>query len=195
MIVTLELPQGAVVSEAYLMERLNCGRTPLREALQRLTREQLIIPAPRRGFSIAGLSVVDLVHLIEALVLVDGLAAPLAAQRITDEQLSKLEAPIVKVETAGSKIELSTVAECDFEFHSAFAQATGNRYLAETIVHLHRLLTRFAYAGWRREGNVETSFAEHRQLLAALKSRDLAEAERQAREHILRARERIMAAL
>lgn len=195
MIITLELPPGAVVTEAYLADRLGCGRTPLREALQRLAQEYLVVSVPRRGISIAGLSIVDFQQLIEALVLVEGFSAHLATERITDEELSKLETIVAKAEAASSERDFSTVAELDFEFHNLIAKATGNRYLADTIARLHRLATRFGYIAWQREGSGKASLSEHRQILAAFKSQDPVEAERQTREHTLRARERIVAAL
>ena len=65
MIVTLELAPGAEVSEPYLIERLKCGRTPLREALQRLAQEHLVVSVPRRGTSIAELSVSEFRELEE----------------------------------------------------------------------------------------------------------------------------------
>ncbi|MDY7078508.1 MAG: GntR family transcriptional regulator [Chloroflexota bacterium] len=193
MIITLELRPGAMVSEAYLTKLLNCGRTPLREALQRLAQEYLIESVPRHGISIAGLGLVDFVDLIEAIVLVEGFSARIAAGRITDEELAKMEEIITRAEEASEKEKFSTVAELDYEFHCVAGQATGNRYLADTIARLHRLATRFGYIAWRHKGSSEMSLMEHRQILAAFKSRNPDEAERQTREHTLRAKERIVA--
>lgn len=193
-IITMELSPGAMVSEAYLTQLLNCGRTPLREAIQRLSQEYLLKSVPRRGVAIAGLSVVDLVDLIEALVLVEGFSARLAAERISDTELATLEQLVVKAEEASREGNISTVAELDYEFHYVIAQATGNRYLADTIDRLHRLVTRFGYIAWRRERNATASLAEHHHILAAFKNRDPDDAERQTREHTLRAKERITAA-
>lgn len=193
-IITMELSPGAMVSEAYLGQLLNCGRTPLREAIQRLSQEYLLKSVPRRGVAIAGLSVVDLVDLIEALVLVEGFSARLATERISDTELVTLEQLVVKAEEASREGDISTVAELDYEFHYVIAQATGNRYLADTIDRLHRLVTRFGYVAWRRERSAAASLAEHRHILAAFKNRDPDDAERQTQEHTLKAKERITAA-
>lgn len=195
MIVAMELSPGAVVSEAFLTEKLKCGRTPLREAIQRLAQDDLVVSVPRRGISIAGLSVVDMTQLFEALVLVEGSLARLATKRITDLDIAWLEGNIAKAEKFSRAGDFSMVAELDFEFHSVIAQATGNRYLARTGTHLHRLVARFGYIGWKREGSAEASIADHRRILEAIKSHDPDSAERLQNEHTQRAKERVTSAL
>ena len=71
MIVTLELPPGSVVSERELMERLGLGRTPVREALRDLAREQLVEVYPRRGMFVSGVDVGDMAELIEVRLVLD----------------------------------------------------------------------------------------------------------------------------
>ena len=191
MIITLELAPGDIVSESHLGELLDCGRTPLREALQRLSQEYLLEVIPRRGVAIAGLSIVDLVDLIEALVLIESFSARIAAERISDEDLARLEAAVHKAEEMSEQDTFATVAAMDYEFHLVIAQATGNRFLADTIARLHRLATRFGYIDWQRKRSADPSLAEHRQILAAFIKRDPDEAERLTRQHTLRARDRI----
>ncbi|MBM3538933.1 MAG: GntR family transcriptional regulator, partial [Alphaproteobacteria bacterium] len=65
MIVTLQLAPGAVVSETALSSRLGIGRTPIREALQRLARERLIVVLPRRGIMVAEVNIRTQLRLIE----------------------------------------------------------------------------------------------------------------------------------
>ncbi|MFZ5916544.1 MAG: GntR family transcriptional regulator [Chloroflexota bacterium] len=193
MIISLELAPGTMVSESYLMKLLGCGRTPLREAIQRLAQEYLLAPVPKRGVAVAGLDVFDFVALIEALVLVEGFSARLAAERISEKQLAHLEALVDRAERLSQQGDFSSVAQLDYEFHCTVAQATGNRYLADSIVRLHRLATRFGYVAWQREESAAASLAEHRQIIAAFKNRAAAEAERQTQEHMLKAKERITA--
>lgn len=195
LIVTLALPPGAVVTQSDLMGRLQCGRTPLREALQRLSEEYLVIPVPGGGITIASLNIHDFVDVIEALVVVEGLSAHLAAKRITDCQVSKLEEIVDRAEEANREGEFSNVARLDFEFHNFIGQATHNRYLADTVARLHRVATRFSYLAWQRERNADTSLLEHRQILAALQNRDAVHAKQLTREHTLKSRDRIVAVL
>jgi DNA-binding GntR family transcriptional regulator len=193
MIINMELDPGSMVSESYLAELLDCGRTPLREAIQRLAEEYLVEPVPRRGIAIAGLSVVDLVDLIEALVLVEGHSARIACERFTDQEIAELAALVDRAEAAGHDSGFSTVAEIDFEFHHIIGRATGNRYLADTIARLHRLATRFGYVAWQRDRSAALSLSEHRAILAAFEQRDPDQAERITQEHSLKAKDRITA--
>ena len=103
MIVTLELAPGAVVSERELMDRLGLGRTPVREALRDLARERLVEVYPRRGIFVSSIDVGDIAGLSEVRVVLEALAARLAATRATavdrqaiDGLLEELLAPGVR---------------------------------------------------------------------------------------------------
>jgi DNA-binding GntR family transcriptional regulator len=195
MIVSLELAPGAEVSEPFLIERLRCGRTPLREALQRLAQDHLVVSVPRRGISIAELSIAEFREVEEVRLYVEGLSARLAAERITDEVLAKIEAIIEKAEVASDAGDFMAVSEYDFEFHHLIALATGNRYLADAIAKWSRLGRRFGYLAWKHEGSARESLHEHRLVLAALRQHDPADAQSEMREHSARARDRMREAL
>ena len=195
MIIASDIPPGANVSEAYLAQRLQCGRTPLREAIQRLSQEYLVVSEPRRGVTISDLSLLDFGKLIEALLIVEANSAGLATGRISDEQLSELENNVTEAENANAGGDLSIVAELDSAFHNMLARATDNHYLTDTITGLHRAFTRFGYIAWRHDRGAGASLAEHREVLAALKRRDHSEVERLTREHVLAARDRIVEAI
>src|SRR5262249_56355181 len=90
LIVTLELPPGAVVREPELTERLGIGRTPVREALRRLAQERLVEGFPRRGMFVTKVDVRDLARLCEVRVALEPEAARLAAERATQTDLAEL---------------------------------------------------------------------------------------------------------
>jgi DNA-binding GntR family transcriptional regulator len=197
MIITLELPPGAVVSEAFLTERLTCGRTPLREAVQRLAHEHLLVSIPKIGVSVAGLNMLEFAEMSDLLLILGNFAARQAAERITAAQLAELEEIVTRAEQARAAGDFSATAELDVNFHRVIAEATGNRYVADTMTFLHRLVTRFSHVVWQRQGDDAAghSLAEHRGILAALQNRDADEAERLTGEHNHNARERVRAAL
>jgi len=91
LIVTLDLPPGAVVSEADLMARLGMGRTPVREALRALARERLVEVYPRRGIFVAGVDPRELSALSEARSVLEPAAARLAAVRLTDTDRATID--------------------------------------------------------------------------------------------------------
>src|SRR5436853_813009 len=78
-IVSLEMPPGSVVNEARLREELKIGRTPIREALQRLGRENLVRSIPHRGTFVTDVNITDLARIAEVRVLLEAYAARLAA--------------------------------------------------------------------------------------------------------------------
>jgi DNA-binding GntR family transcriptional regulator len=195
MIMTLEIPPGTVVTQSYLCDLLDCGRTPLREAIQRLAADGLLVALPKRGVSVAGLSVTDLREIEEALMVVEPLCIRLAAERMTAEELGKLDEIISKAEKALSEEDFLTAAVLDYDFHRVIAKAARNRHLAKAMnsVHLHG--NRFACIAWKREGSAAPSWAEHREILEALRRGEPEEAERKSREHSLKAMDRIFGSL
>src|SRR5438552_15886605 len=86
LIVTLQLPPGEAVSEAALSKQLGIGRTPIREALQRLARENLVVILPRRGVIVSEINVKTQLRLLEVRREVERLVAKSAARRATDPQ-------------------------------------------------------------------------------------------------------------
>ena len=85
LIVTLELKPGSVIEEARLCRELNLGRTPVREALKRLTHERLVRSVPHRGMFVMDINITDLARLTEVRVELEGFAARLAAERANAE--------------------------------------------------------------------------------------------------------------
>jgi len=194
-IITLGLAPGAVVTEEYLCSLLDCSRTPLREALQLLAREHLVIAVPHRGVSIAELSIVDFPALVEATEGVEAFLARLAAERATDDQLVELEGLVEASESASAAGDLGQVAELDFRFHHAVGEAVDNHLMIEVQDTLHRLAMRFVFMGFRRAGTAAGAVADHRRILAALRTRVPDVAEAAVHEHNRNARERMRAAL
>ncbi len=194
LIITMELPAGVVLSQGYLAKRLQCGRTPLREALQRLAQERLVVPMPS-GICIAGLSIIDYVQLSEALEQVDVQSARLAAKRVGDRDVARLSSIIEGAEVADESRDFATVAERDFEFHHTIALVTGNTYIADMSARLNRLSVRFDYCTWQRAGSAKSSLLEHGQILEALRAGDPSASEDRMRDHIIAGRERITVVL
>src|ERR1700758_831489 len=91
-IVTLRIPPGSVVSEAILSRRLGVGRTPVREALQRLAREWLVVIMPRRGIVVSDIDPVRQLRLLEARREIERFLARSAARRATAVQREQFRA-------------------------------------------------------------------------------------------------------
>ena len=192
LILTLELEPGLAVSESTLMKRFGWGRTPLREAFQRLSEQGLLQTIPQHGVVVTPLNLFDFVELMDAMSLVIGSSAALACQRLTDTELDQLDQLVAQAEAAASAGDFERLSTLDYEFHNVLAQATGNRYLCNYLRHLHQIAQRFNYAAWMRERNATPSLDEHRQLAAIFRARDTAAAKAAMFQHIEGARQRVI---
>jgi len=192
LILSLQIEPGLAISEANLMKRYGWGRTPLREAFQRLAEQSLLQIIPRHGVVITPLSVFELVEVMDAMALVIGPAASLACRNLTTDELIQLDKTIEQSKIAASNNDFTEVAAQDYDFHRLLAVATRNRYLCQYLLHLHQVATRFNLASWKRDTNAEFSLNEHGRILTALHQHDELEARTMMLEHIDSARQRIM---
>jgi len=191
-ILSLEIEPGMAISEASLLKRYNWGRTPLREAFQRLAEQSLLQIIPHHGVVVTPLSVFEFVEVMEAMAMVIGPAASLACKHLSDEDLILLENTITQSEYAASTLGFVTIAAQDYEFHRVLALATGNRFLCRHLLHLHQVATRFNLASWKRDSNAEFSLKEHFRILEALRHHDEANVRTVMLDHIENARQRVM---
>jgi DNA-binding GntR family transcriptional regulator len=191
-ILSLEIEPGMAISEASLLKRYNWGRTPLREAFQRLAEQSLLQIIPHHGVVVTPLSIFEFVEVMEAMAMVIGPAASLACKHLSDEDLILLENTITQSEYAASTLDFVTIAAQDYEFHRVLALATGNRFLCRHLLHLHQVATRFNLASWKRDSNAEFSLKEHFRILEALRHHDEANVRTVMLDHIENARQRVM---
>jgi DNA-binding GntR family transcriptional regulator len=195
MILTQELPPGSVVTEASLVEVLDCSRTPLREALQRLSHDHLVVAVPGRGVSISDLGIVQFGVVLEAEIAVESSLVRLAAERISDETLARVDELLQRSRAAAAAGDVPEVVDCDYLFHTMWGAAAGNHLLLEFQMMLLRLLARYVYLGFKRAGNPEGAISDHTRVYEALCRRDADAAEAAIRAHIANGRERMRSAL
>jgi DNA-binding GntR family transcriptional regulator len=163
--------------------------------LQQLAREHLVVATPRRGVSVAELSLVDFFAMLEAIEGTDAVIARLAAGRLTDEQIGELEELLGFSEQADAADDFEQVVELDFQFHSVIAAGANNHFLTEFHETLHRLSTRFVFLGFKRAGTAAGAIEDHRHIVEALRSRDPDVVEAATRSHCYHARDRMMAGI
>ncbi len=193
-VVTLELPPSAVIDEQLLMEELELGRTPIREALQRLDSEGLVNVVPRRGTFVSDISITDLQKIFELRTVLEGFCARLAAQRITDEQLERIEVVLRDLEELqdGNPSALMSV---DKRFHKLLYRAADNEFLTETLDRLYDLSLRLWYLVLARLDDVRDSIEQHHRIVDALRKGDSERAELLVQTHIVEFQRSIKAAL
>jgi DNA-binding GntR family transcriptional regulator len=183
-VVTLELPPSALIDEQSLMQELGLGRTPIREALQRLDSEGLVNIIPRRGTFVSDISFTDLPKLFELRASLEGFCARLAARRITEGQIERMESVLRDLEAVQADSHRALMG-VDERFHKLLYEAAHNEFLAETLDHLYDLSLRLWHLVFYRLDDVRHSIEQHRGIFAALKEGDEREAEALVRQHIV----------
>lgn len=144
-IVTLKLRPGEQIDEVSLERDLSIGRTPIREALQRLAGEKLLDSVPGRGFFVRPISIDDIKELFEALTIFEREAVHLAANRIRKEQLKRLAEVCDRHKNALAKKNLLKLTMLNSEYHRLVYEATQNRFLQTALDGIQRQAERLAY--------------------------------------------------
>lgn len=195
MIVTLQIEPGTPIDEAGLMDHLGIGRTPLREAVQRLSHEGFIVHVPRRGSWASPLSILDLGHMVESRRLVEPAAARMAAERINSGQVENIHREIDRAELLASEGNFADCVFLDQRFHSMIADAAGNSSLCRMIERVNQELMRYWYFSFVHVRDLGLTFCQHREILEMVANGDGVGAEQLMHEHIDLFLSRVQAAL
>ena len=179
LIVSLELAPGAVIDERELIERLEIGRTPVREALRRLAQERLVEVYPRRGMFVTGVDVRELARISEVREMLEPEAARLAAERATDADRAELDALVEELDRGGSEL-----MELDERIHRAVYRAAHNDLLEATLEQYYVLALRIWSIALDRAHELEEAVEAHRALLEAIQAGDGERAADTMRAHV-----------
>jgi DNA-binding GntR family transcriptional regulator len=183
-IITLALPPATVIDEAALMVELELGRTPIREALQRLALENLVVILPRRGTIVADLNMSDLQKIFEIRVDLELLSVRLAAQRATPAQIAAMEGLFAGADALLHEGDNYELIRLDHEAHRLLAQAAHNEYLEETLDRLYNHVLRLWYVSLHRVQRLAEALEEHREIIAHVKAGDSEGAAEIMRAHV-----------
>lgn len=170
--------------EIQMAEELGVSRTPIREALRKLELEGFIVMVPRKGAYVADFSFKDIADIFEIRAALEGLAASLAAERITDEELENMERLMVEKAEAISQNDIERIVDVDTKFHEAIYQASRNKRLWNIISNLREQIQRFRATSLAHPGRSKQSLEEHRSIVEAIQARDAQASRQVAQEHI-----------
>ena len=177
-IVTLALAPGSVLSETALAASLGIGRTPIREALQRLSREGLVLILPRRGVMVSEIDVRDQLEALKVRRVLECLMASLAAERATAEERRTFLAIEAAMRQAGVEEDDVGFMRLDREFNLLVSQSCRNRYARRAMGLLHGLSRRFWYVHYKQVLDLPRCAALHADEAAAIGAGEAAEAAR-----------------
>lgn len=191
-IINGQLEPGERLMEIQLADELGVSRTPIREAIRKLELEGLVLMVPRKGAYVASLSMKDVAEVFEIRGALEGLAAALAAERITDEELENLERQFVKSVELIDKADLKGMVEVDTGFHQILYQASRNERLAQIISNLREQIQVFRQTSLSYPGRMKIALKEHRGIVDAVSARDSETARKLAQDHIENAENSMM---
>lgn len=189
------LKPGERLMEIQLAEQLGVSRTPVREAIRRLELEGFVVMIPRRGTYVADLSIKDINDVFEVRMALDVLAAGLAAERITDEELEQMERLLVEISEHIKDNNMDKIVEVDSDFHDILYRASRNDRLAGIIANLREQFTRFRTISMSYPGRLVNTLEEHCRLVEAIAQRDVELAQNAARDHLENAEQILLQAL
>ncbi len=183
------LPPGSFLDEAALCERLEISRTPLREALKVLVAEGLLRHEPRRGCFVAEITERDVDQIFPVMALLEGRAAHEATAHAGPADIAALELLHQRLREHAGAGRITEYYEANYAIHEAFITLADNRWLAQVIGDLRKILRLARHQTLHVPGRLQQSLAEHLQVFAALKSGDAGAAEQAMRQHLLAQRE------
>lgn len=172
MIVTLALSPGATVTESRLGELLGLGRTPIREALQRLAREHLVVIMPRRGIRVTKVNVEEQLLLLEARRELERLIAARSAHRSTPAERRRFATMASTMEWAAEEGDYLTFLRIDREFNRLLAECARNRFAEFAIAPLHALSRRFWFIHYKAAANMPLAARMHADIMRGVAAGD-----------------------
>jgi DNA-binding GntR family transcriptional regulator len=193
-IVEGRIPAGSKISEAELAHTYGISRGPLREAIGQLASVGLVERRPNIGarvIALKGRDLLDIYHVREAL---EGMAARLAAENMSDEEIVELQRMLddhgmqMDQENGNSYFQKSG----DLDFHFKIVTGSGNHRLEKLLCHdLYYIVRLYRYQFGMRSSRGPVALAEHRHIVDAIARRDSEMAELFMRSHIRASRENV----
>jgi DNA-binding GntR family transcriptional regulator len=187
-IIRVDLAPGTLLREDDLMKRLGVGRTPVREAIQRLQRDGFVTVLPRRGTLVSEINITDLAAIYEVRKRLESWASRLAAQRATDEDRRTARKLIGSLERLAGDHTYDALLDVDRSIHRFVYACAKNSFLAETLDQYHNLSLRILHVAMKRYASLtprlEDVVHEQRSVLEAIIAGDGDTAERVAVAHI-----------
>jgi DNA-binding GntR family transcriptional regulator len=183
-LVTGQLVPGVVYSAASLAADLGVSNSPVREAMLALVDEGLMEVVPNRGYRPVSLSAADTAEIIQLRELLEIPAVGLAAEGDLGDVRAALEDLVEVIEETAAAGDVVGNLDADRQFHLMLVGACGNRRLVSLVSALRDQARLYNMRHLAETGELRTSAAEHRPLLAAVASGDRAAAERLMRAHL-----------
>lgn len=175
---------GESLTEKRLSEELGVSRTPIREALRQLELEGLVQSIPNKGVIVKGVSAKDIEDIYTIRMMIEGLAARWAAEKITPEELAELKEAVELEEFYTMKNDTGHLLKFDTRFHEIIYRASKSRPMMHMLGMFHHYIQRARNSSLSTPGRAQKVLEEHKAILQAISDRDPDRAEKLTTEHI-----------
>ena len=179
-----KLEPGQRLDEVGLAERFGASRTPVREALSRLTAQGVLVQGEKRGVFVAEYSREELSQIFEAMHEIEAACARIASQRLNLLTRSEIEAAQAACEAAAKSGDKAAYLQANEDFHLTIYRATGNPFMAEIASEFRRRTGPFRAKKFAEPEDLMASAQSHRELIGDIFSEDSATASRGMRDHM-----------
>lgn len=185
-ILDLEVDPTQPIDEKALVREAGRSLTLVRQALERLAEDGIVIKQRRRWYVARASTASILREIYEVGITLEGACARLAAERITPEQIDRMEQAHRDLERVIREGDNKALMAVDHSSHKLLYEASGNRFMARALDEMYTLRYRLFHFALDRMGSVRPNVEEHRDILAAVKARDGRSAEQLIQRHITR---------
>lgn len=167
-----EMKPGERLMEMHLANKLGVSRTPIREAIRMLEQEGLAVTIPRKGAQVAKMTEKDLQDVLEIRDSLDELAASMACQRTTKEQLVELRNAMNDFELATKSNNPKKICEADENFHNVIYKMADNPKLESIVNNLREQMYRYRYEYIKENTTYGQLIEEHAKILDGIERKD-----------------------
>ncbi|WP_078429846.1 GntR family transcriptional regulator [Alkalihalobacterium alkalinitrilicum] len=179
-----DITDNQFFTETQLADSLNISRTPVREALQNLMKESLIVSTPRKGFKVKTITPKEQEEILLLRKSIETKTIEQLARQITEEQLAyfkELRAKQIKAMKANDNL---TFIEIDQEFHLSIVRFIGYQLIEEILLNLHELTRLIGLKAIKKYGRMDEVIEEHRKIISALEQGEATLAANLMYEHL-----------
>lgn len=167
-----ELKPGERLMELQLASKLGVSRTPIREAIRMLEQEGLAVTIPRKGAEVAKMTEKDMEDVLQVREALDELAAAIACEQISKEELEELKNTMYEFEESTKTGDVKRIAQADVEFHDIIYKATGNPKLVSMLNNLREQMYRYRVEYLKDEKNYPMLMKEHSEIVEGLTKKE-----------------------
>ncbi|MFQ5834526.1 MAG: GntR family transcriptional regulator [bacterium] len=191
-IISGNIKSGEKLNESQLSDALNISRPPIREAFRILSTEGLIILVPRKGAFVSKLSIREVKEIYEMKSMMESFATRLAIPIIGEKEISEIDSILDLMEGKIKENNFKEIQRLNIEFHRKIIEMSQNQKLIYFYESIILPIRRYQRLGLSAPSSWEMSLVEHRNIVKAIRSKNIELAERLTREHTMTATLRVI---